>query len=86
MRPGTEAFIEKMSKYYDIVIFTAGMKDYADWAVSHFFNNAADKISKRLYREYAMPCSGFYVKDLSRLGRDLAKTIIIDNTPECFLL
>jgi CTD small phosphatase-like protein 2 len=76
-----------MAKFYDIVVFTAGMKDYADWAVSHFYDNAAEKyISARFYREFAMPCSGFYVKDLSRLGRDLSKTIIIDNTPECFLL
>ena len=87
VRPGTEIFLEKMAKFYDIVVFTAGMKDYADWAVSHFYDNAAEKyISARFYREFAMPCSGFYVKDLSRLGRDLSKTIIIDNTPECFLL
>jgi TFIIF-interacting CTD phosphatase-like protein len=23
-----------MNKYYEIIIFTAGMKEYADWAIS----------------------------------------------------
>jgi CTD small phosphatase-like protein 2 len=50
-------------------------------------DGAEHLISKRLYRQYTMPtCQGFYVKDLSRLGRDLSKTIIVDNTPECFML
>ena len=30
IRPGTEKFLEEMSKYYEIVIFTASVKDYAD--------------------------------------------------------
>lgn len=76
-----------MHQHYDIVVFTAGMQDYADWALTHFTGGTPDKcISRRLYRQYAMPCQGFYVKDLSRLGRPLSKTIIIDNTPECFML
>jgi len=51
VRPDAEFFIEKMSHFYDIVVFTAGMKDYADWALSHFTDNAAEKyISKRFYR------------------------------------
>ena len=31
-----------------------------------------------------MPVSGFYVKDLSRIGRDLSKCIIVDNIAENF--
>ena len=30
IRPGTEKFLEEMSKYYEVVIFTASVKDYAD--------------------------------------------------------
>ena len=30
IRPGTVKFLEEMSKYYEVVIFTASVKDYAD--------------------------------------------------------
>jgi len=43
-------------------------------------------ISYRLYRQHALPCREFYIKDLSLLGRDLNKTIIVDNISENFLL
>ena len=34
IRPGAERFLELMSKYFEIVIFTAAVQDYADWAIS----------------------------------------------------
>jgi CTD small phosphatase-like protein 2 len=58
------------------------MKDYADWALQHFVNS--DKIKERFYRQHALPFGGFYVKDLSRIGRDMSKTIIVDNIAENF--
>lgn len=39
-------------------------------------------ISHRLYRQHALPFNGYYVKDLSRIGRDLSKTLIVDNIAE----
>lgn len=76
-----------MSLYYEIVIFTAGMQDYADWAISKIGDGQSQKfISHKLYRQHALPCQDFYVKDLSLLGRDLQYTIIVDNISENFML
>jgi CTD small phosphatase-like protein 2 len=59
------------------------MQDYADWALDRFKNK--DCISHRLYRQHALPsASGFYVKDLSRIGRDISRMIIVDNIAENF--
>jgi len=77
-----------MSRYYEVVIFTAGTKDYADWALdSHFPNRTARKyIDHRLYRDHTISCMEVYIKDLSCLGRELDRTIIVDNITENFLL
>jgi len=43
-------------------------------------------ITRALFRESALSLKGVYVKDLSRLNRDLGRTIIIDNSPEAYVL
>lgn len=85
IRPGADEFLGTLSQHYEIVIFTAAMQDYADWAIGHMQNSGC--ISHRLYRQHAIPSqSGFYVKDLSRIGRDISGTIIVDNIAENFQL
>ena len=84
IRPAASSFLKVMARFYEIVIFTAGMQDYADWALGHVENSQL--ISHRLYRQHASPCEGYYVKDLNLIGRDISKTIIIDNIKENFKL
>eukprot|EP00349_Pseudokeronopsis_sp_Brazil_P005431 CAMPEP_0202967570 /NCGR_PEP_ID=MMETSP1396-20130829/12477_1 /ASSEMBLY_ACC=CAM_ASM_000872 /TAXON_ID= /ORGANISM="Pseudokeronopsis sp., Strain Brazil" /LENGTH=174 /DNA_ID=CAMNT_0049692747 /DNA_START=187 /DNA_END=708 /DNA_ORIENTATION=- len=83
LRPNCSFFLKNASQLFEIVIFTAASQDYAD-----FILNALDPqnqfIQYRLYRQHTEYDDGVYVKDLSKLGRDLSKTIIIDNIKENF--
>lgn len=84
VRPHASEFIGQMAKYFELVIFTAAVKDYADWILDRI--DPSHHISFRLYRQHTQPQNGVYLKDLSRLGRDLSKTIIVDNNAENFSL
>ena len=35
-RPGVEIFLKTLSEFYELVIFTAAMQDYADWVLDTF--------------------------------------------------
>lgn len=84
VRPGCDEFLTEMAELYEIVIFTAAMQDYADWVLNQI--DKPKRIKYRLYRQHATPHGPVFVKDLSRIGRDLSKTIIVDNVAENFQL
>ena len=85
IRPGTKKFLEEMSNYYEVVIFTASVKDYADTILDQL-DPEHKFISFRLYREHTTVLKRTYLKDISKLGRDLSKVIIIDNASDNFRL
>ena len=80
VRLGTENFIRQLSKYCEIAIFTASTKYYADKVIDGL--DCKEQIDFRLYRQHTTVINGINVKDLSKLGRDLNKIIIIDNIEE----
>ena len=84
VRPGCVQFIEQMAKYYEIVIFTAALQEYADQVIDQI--DVGQNIKYRLYRQHTSQNGPFLVKDLSLLGRDIQKTIIIDNISDNFIL
>ncbi|KAJ3191347.1 CTD (Carboxy-terminal domain, RNA polymerase II, polypeptide A) small [Irineochytrium annulatum] len=81
-RPGLSDFLRRIGDRFEVVVFTAGMRVYADPTL-----DAIDKggvIRHRLFRD---SCNdGDYAKDLTRLGRDLKDVIIVDNSPWAFRL
>ena len=84
VRPGCVQFIQEMAKHYEIVIFTAALQEYADQVIDQI--DVDKNIRYRLYRQHTSQNGPFLVKDLSLLGRDVNKTIIIDNISDNFIL
>lgn len=82
IRPGAVRFLNELSEYWEIVVFTAAMPDYADWILDNI--DRAGRVQFRLYRQHTTPHEDYAIKDLRNLGRDLSRTIIIDNLAENF--
>ena len=84
-RPCLFEFLNNISEYYELIIFTVGTKDYADSVIDSIEKNR-QYFSGRLYREHTSIYNNDFVKDLSKIGRDLTKVIIVDDKPYNFIL
>lgn len=82
-RPYLKEFMERVAGLFEIIIFTASQSIYAEQLL-----NVLDPKRKvfrhRVYRESCVFHEGNYLKDLSVLGRDLARVVMIDNSPQAF--
>ena len=79
VRPGAEEFIKKVSKYFEVVIFTASISKYALPLLDILDHEK--KIKYRLTREHCTFLNGIYIKELKKLNRNLSDLIIVDNSP-----
>jgi len=78
-RPHVDLFLKKVAEWFEVVIFTASMQQYADPLIDQL--DPQKLVKGRLFRESCLPKEGNFVKDLSLIGQDLATTIIVDNSP-----
>ena len=85
VRPYFFDFLNEINKYYEIVTFTAGTKEYAD-NILNLLDINNNLIKYRLYRQHTTIMGCNVLKDLAKLGRDLNKIIIIDNLKDNFKL
>jgi len=81
VRKHLEDVLQYLSTMFEIVVFTAGEKDYAD-TILDFMDGERLIIKHRLYRQHCFsPTRGIYVKDLRVIeDRELKDLIIVDNS------
>lgn len=84
VRPGANEFLNAINTYYELVLFTAASQRYADSAMDLI--DPTRLINLRLYKQHTVEINSILVKDLTVLGRDMSKIIIIDNFASSFQL
>ncbi|KAK4259533.1 hypothetical protein QN277_005856 [Acacia crassicarpa] len=81
-RPGMEDFLESLAAKYEVVVFTASLEVYASLVLDRVDPN--QRISHRLHRDSCREIDGRLVKDLSAMGRDLKRVVIVDDNPNSY--
>ncbi|XP_078162433.1 uncharacterized protein LOC144557740 [Carex rostrata] len=84
-RPGLEEFLQEVSKFADLVLFTAGLEGYARPLVDRI--DVKNRFKLRLYRPATVSTEyREHVKDMTCISKDLNRIVIVDNNPFSFLL
>ncbi|KAL1842160.1 hypothetical protein VTJ49DRAFT_5933 [Mycothermus thermophilus] len=83
-RPHCDEFLRRVSKWYNLVIFTASVQEYAD-PVIDWLEAERKYFSARYYRQHCTFRHGAFIKDLSSVEPDLSKVMILDNSPLSYM-
>ena len=85
-RPHLMDFLNEMKKYFDLAIFTAAVKEYAD-TILEYIDPKNEIFKFRLYRDACIPVgNNIYVKDLRILKNfDPKNIILMDNSLYSFM-
>lgn len=77
-RPYLQLFLDKLSKSYDIYIFTSSNEKYANKIIDKILPNL--KKSCRFFRDSCINMYGYLVKDLDVINKPLSQILLIDDS------
>lgn len=85
IRPGLFGFLGKLKPFYELITFTSASKEYAQPIINEI-ESKNKYFDYTFFREHSVISGNDFVKDISRIGRDMKKIIIVDNMEQNFRL
>ena len=82
-RPHLDVFLQTVARMFEVVVFTASQKVYADKLLD-LIDPKKNLIQHRLFRDACLCVQGNFIKDLSVLDRDMQKVVLVDNSPHAY--
>ncbi|GAA49201.1 CTD nuclear envelope phosphatase 1 [Clonorchis sinensis] len=82
-RPHVDFFLNVISQWYELVIYTASLEIYGAGVTEHL-DNGRRILQRRFYRQHCTYDNGSYSKNLSLITSDLASIFILDNSPGAY--
>ena len=74
----------QVCKWFNLVVFTASVQEYAD-PVIDWLESERKFFAARYYRQHCTFRHGAFIKDLSSVEPDLSKVMILDNSPLSYM-
>ena len=81
LRPGLISFLSGIKPYYEIISFSKFSKSYSN-TIINYIQQGRKLFDANLYREHCTLIGRKFVKDISRIGRDMKHIIMVDDLPE----
>lgn len=84
VRPYAKQILKRLSSYFEIIIFTASHRFYADRIIS-FLDPEGVYVSHRVFRDHCfLSKQGVYIKDLRIFNRKMKDILLVDNAAYSF--
>ncbi|PRT54418.1 Nuclear envelope morphology protein 1 [Wickerhamiella sorbophila] len=83
-RPHCDTFLSQVSQWFNVIIFTASVRSYADPMID-WVDESLGVVKRRMYRSHCVQSPLGYIKDLRTVDEDLSRVIIVDNSPVSYL-
>ena len=77
LRPGLLSFLNTLKPIYELISFTNEPKDYSEQLLKEI-ESTRKYFDYNLYRDHNVLVGNNLVKDISKIGRDMKKIIIVD--------
>ena len=85
LRNGLFSFLSTIKPFYELISFSLESKMFCD-SIINFIEQDKKYFDYKFYKEHSILYENNFVKDISLIGRDISKIIIVDDDEICFKL
>ena len=85
LRNGLFSFLSTIKPFFELILFSIDSKDFSE-PIINMIENDKKYFDYKFYKDHCVLYKNNLIKDVTLIGRDLSKIIIVDNNETCFEL